>query len=122
MVWTWAIKLTYTIAQADYQTAYSWKVVPYNTVGSATKVPVWHFTTQADASVKDFPYTEDFSKGTIPNGWTLTLKASYNRNWYINTMYPYTFGNVKSNVLTSGYMAGKNEENSVTTQEFTLPR
>lgn len=114
-------KLTYTIAQADYQTAYSWKVVPYNTVGSATKVPVWHFTTQADASVKDFPYTEDFSKGTIPNGWTLTPAASYNRNWYINTMYPYTFGNVKSNVLTSGYMAGKNEENSVTTQEFTLP-
>lgn len=113
--------LDYTLAQADYQTTYNWKVVPYNAVGSATDVPVWHFTTQADASVKDFPYTENFSNGKIPNGWTLTPAASYNRNWYVNDMYPYTFGNVTSNVLTSGYLANKNEENSVTTQEFTLP-
>lgn len=114
-------KLTYTILAADYSTQYKWKVVPYNSVGSATDVPVWHFTTQADASVKDFPYVQDFTSGNIPTGWTLTAAASYNRKWYINTYYPYKFGAITSNALTSGYLGGKNEENSVTTQEFTLP-
>ncbi len=35
---------TYTPAGLAYNTRYYWKVVPYNTVGDATTVPTWTFT------------------------------------------------------------------------------
>ena len=62
--------LTYTLPTADYETTDYWKVVPYNTKGEAQDVPVWHFTTQKDASTADYPYVEDFSDNKIPTGWT----------------------------------------------------
>ena len=112
---------TYTLATAGYGTTYNWKVVPYNDKGDATKVPVWTFTTQPDASVSAYPYEENFTNGSIPNGWTVEAAASYNRKWSVNDYYPYTYGNVKSNVLMSAYMAAANEHTAVTTQQFRLP-
>lgn len=61
---------SYKVAQLPYASKIYWKVVPYNTVGEATDVPVWMFNTQEDMSVKEFPWTEDFNDDTFaPLGW-----------------------------------------------------
>jgi len=113
--------LTYTIAVADYETTYSWKIVPYNTLGDNRDVPVWSFTTQKDASTASFPYVEDFASKDLPTGWVAPAPGTYNRNWYVNTYSPYENGEVKSNALTSSYMAVNGEENYIVTPDFKLP-
>ena len=113
--------LTYTITRAEYETDYIWKVVPYNTLGAAQNVEKWHFTTQPDASTANYPYVEDFSSTNLPMGWVAPAPGTYNRNWYVNTYYPYENGDVKSNALTSSYMAYNGEENYVLTSDFKLP-
>ena len=107
--------LSYTIPQAEYETFYYWKIVPYNTYGNAQNVPVWHFTTQKDASVAAFPYAEDFSDNKLPTGWTTTPSATYNREWKTNSIY----GNTAPCLYVS--WLNTNELSAVTTQEFTLP-
>lgn len=42
---------------------YYWKIVPYNTGGSATGCNVWSFTTIADQGYGVFPYLESFESG-----------------------------------------------------------
>ena len=58
---------TYTIPECDYETTYRWKVVAYNDKGDATTASTWKFTTQPDASVMEFPYTENFDECTKDN-------------------------------------------------------
>lgn len=116
--------LTYTIPQAGYETTYSWKVVPYNSVGDAiaASVPVWSFTTQPDASVMEFPYVENFdacSKSQpVPNGWlsTTTGQMAFAK-WSPNEIYPYGGKGVS---LAAGWL-NANEEVTLTSAPFKLP-
>lgn len=112
---------SYTIARADYETTYTWKVVPYNSYGSATNVPEWTFTTQKDATTSIFPYTEDFSNcgEGLPTGWTSSNTSNYgaNRNWSTNTSK--YWGDEPGSLYSMWLSTG--QEASVTTQEFKLP-
>lgn len=112
--------LSYTLAKADYETTYYWKVVPYNAKGVAGDVKEWHFTTQKDASTADYPYVEDFSKcadNTLPTGWTSENTSEYgkNRNWYVLK----SKGNPAPCLFTMWLSAG--QTSTVTTSEFKLP-
>ncbi len=79
---------SYKVAQLPYASKVYWKVVPYNSVGDATDVPVWMFNTQADMSVKAFPWTEDFNGSTFaPLGWN-TENEKYTW-WGQNNSYSY---------------------------------
>lgn len=114
--------LTYTIPTTDYETTYYWRVVAYNGVGEtpAENVITWTFTTQPDASVSEYPYIEDFTSNTIPDGWLTKGAPSYNRNWYTSDFFPYKNGNVVSNTLHSGALV-ELESDSIMTPEFKLP-
>ena len=115
--------LTYTIARADYETTYNWKVVAYNEKGTtpAENVLTWKFTTQPDASVANYPYIEDFKSKEIPTGWLNIPAPTYNRSWYVNTYFPFKNGSVESNALTSSYVSADGETNHILTPEFKLP-
>lgn len=79
---------TYKLAQADYSTTYFWKVVPYNSVGTGAESEVWSFSTQADHSVKSFPWSETFDdKKFAPLGWSLD-NASLT-TWSRTDYHPY---------------------------------
>lgn len=79
---------TYKVAQLPYASKIYWKVVPYNSVGDATDVPVWMFSTQEDLSVKAFPWSEDFNGDTFaPLGWN-TENQQYTW-WRSNSSYRY---------------------------------
>lgn len=79
---------TYKVAQVPYASKVFWKVVPYNTVGDATDVPVWTFNTQEDLSVKTFPWSEDFNGDTfVPLGWNAE-NGKYVK-WSQNSSYRY---------------------------------
>lgn len=79
---------SYKVAQLPYASKIYWKVVPYNSVGVATDVPVWMFNTQEDLSVKSFPWSEDFnSKPFAPLGWN-TENEKYTW-WRLNDSYSY---------------------------------
>ena len=85
--------LTLTIPQADYETTYKWKVVAYNDKGDATTASTWKFTTQKDATVMEFPYSENFDecKNDIPTGWLATTDNEYeNRKWSPNSISAYS--------------------------------
>lgn len=63
-------RTSYTVDRLDYATTYEWKVVPYNQYGDCTDAPVWHFTTQEDCTITEFPYFEGFeSEAFPPLGW-----------------------------------------------------
>ena len=116
-------KLTYTIPVADYATTYLWRVVPYNEAGETLSgnVSVWRFTTQPDASVADYPYVQDFPTKELPTGWLLTpAENTYNYKWYVNELFPYINGDIKSNAMSSSWL-NAGDHNSVTTQAFKLP-
>lgn len=111
---------SYTIAQCDYSTTYRWKVVPYNSKGDCRNVPVWTFTTQADAAVSVYPYEENFTDG-FPEGWTnVPSDDIYKRKWEINSIYPYVFDNKRYSVLYDGWL-DPGKEATVITPEFKLP-
>ena len=81
---------TYKLAQADYATTYFWKVVPYNSVGDATSATVWMFTTQADHSVKEFPWVEDFNDKTFaPLGWNAENSETGYTKWVRTDYHTY---------------------------------
>lgn len=108
---------TYTVASAEYETNYKWKVVAYNTQGNAVNVPVWHFTTQKDASTGAYPYEENFDTGKMPNGWVSTPSTTYSRKWTTNSIAHY--GETGASLYTGWVETG--ESNSVSTQDFKLP-
>lgn len=107
--------LTYTIPTADYSTFYYWKVVPYNSKGTADNVPTWHFTTIPDASTASYPYVADFSDNKIPNGWISSKSTYYGRQWDIHGSQ----GNPAPCLWATWLNAGDNI--SITTNEFKLP-
>jgi len=115
--------LKFVIPQADYETVYKWKVVPYNDKGDATDVTTWRFTTQPDASVMEFPWEENFDNCTkdqpIPTGWLSTTTAEWeNRRWEpLNTAKAY--GGQGASMYTMWLNPGK--YSTITTPEFNLP-
>lgn len=120
--------LSITIPQADYETTYKWKVVPYNDKGVCSTSSTWRFTTQPDASVMNFPWSENFDECTkenpIPNGWlsTTTITDSYptwtNRRWEpLNTNKAY--GGKGVSMYTMWLYGGYSS--TLTSPEFNLP-
>ncbi len=120
-------QLSIVIPQMGYDTRYRWKVVPYNSKGDATGVSTWIFTTQPDATIKEFPYVEDFpnakeTNGALPIGWDSDDSVcAYPRKWSINQIKTYTDANGDEYfpLFTTWLNAG--EYNSVTTPTVILP-
>lgn len=114
--------LTYTLPRADYETVVKWRVVAYNDKGDATTASTWHFTTQPDASVVEFPYVENFDELTgkeVPQGWLSTTTAEWtNRRWEpLATAKAY--GGKGVSLYTMWLNAGK--ESTLLSPEFRLP-
>lgn len=122
--------LTYTIPVCEYETTYRWKVVAYNSVGNSQTASTWKFTTQPDASVVDFPYSENFDELETedpPMGWlsTTTITDLYptwtNRRWEPLTSKnggkPY--GGTGASMYTMWLYGGYSS--TLTSPEFTLP-
>lgn len=110
--------LSVTIPQADYETTYKWKVVPYNDKGNATGVSTWKFTTQPDASVMEFPWSENFDACTnnVPTGWLSTTDNEYeNRKWGPNSLFGYS-----GTCLYTGWM-NTGRQSTLLSPEFKLP-
>ena len=111
--------LTYTIpGRLAYETEYRWKVVAYNAVGDATGVKTWRFTTQPDASVMEFPWTENFDECTsdVPMGWLSTTDNEYeNRRWLPNSIFGYEGVSLYTGWMNAGRSA------TLTSPEFGLP-
>ena len=79
--------LQHTLAPLNYSTTYYWKIVPYNAKGDAADVPVWMFTTQADYTVKTFPWKEDFESAVPPLGWN--IESDGTTRWMQNNYMPF---------------------------------
>ena len=109
--------LTYTIPVCAYETLYRWKVVAYNSEGNGAST-TWRFTTQPDASVMEFPWTETFDECTkdVPTGWLSTTDNEYeNRKWSPNSYFAYS-----GTCLYTGWMnAGRSS--TLLSPEFVLP-
>lgn len=106
--------LTFTVPQAQYSKTYNWKIEAYNAKGS-TFSKTFNFTTQPDASVKDFPFTESF-EGEIfpPIGWT--AEANDYTKWY-QSDYQYFDGS-----FSAGVQAGlEGSHAALTSMDITLP-
>jgi len=61
-------------SRLDYGTDYYIQIIPHNSFGDATSVPVYTFRTLDDPSIVSFPYTENFDTAVPPNS-----------NWQIST-------------------------------------
>ena len=56
-------------------TAHYWKIVPYNSLGSASNCPVWSFTTWS--VIRTYPFTQGFDDLTFPPAdWTVQSTQS----------------------------------------------
>ncbi len=111
--------LSYTVPKCAYSTTYRWKVVPYNSEGNGTS-STWRFTTQADATVSEYPYEQDFLTSGTPEGWTQTPSANYSRTWDVNSIYPYVLDGKEYGAFATTWLK-EGDSNAVTTQKFTLP-
>lgn len=111
--------LSYIIPQRlQYETTYRWKVVAYNDKGDAVSVPTWRFTTQPDASIKEFPWTETFDECTddIPTGWMSSTTSQWdNRRWLPNTYAGYNNTSLYASWIYGG------EYSTLLSPEFLLP-
>jgi hypothetical protein len=106
---------SFTLPTADYATMYYWKVIPYNKVGDAKTVPVWHFTTIPDMTVKTFPWKENFESGTFPPvGW-FVQKMGYSR-WEDNNIDPY-----EGKYCVSASVRANNDSTTLFTPDIQIP-
>lgn len=117
--------LTYTIPKdLANSTTYRWKVVGYNDKGDATDVPVWKFTTQANATIKTYPYEENFTavgKTEVPAGWSSESSSIYpNRTWSPNKIYPYKTDG-KEYPAMAAFWLNAGEQSNLTSPEVELP-
>jgi len=103
-----------TAPRLEYTTDYYWKVVPNNEFGEAQDVPVWKFTTMADMSIKEFPYTQGFENSALPLGWG--TNKDNNTYWRTSDIGPY---DGKYFAFATG--SNNNTESSLTTPEIILP-
>ncbi|MBI9066817.1 MAG: choice-of-anchor D domain-containing protein [Salinivirgaceae bacterium] len=76
------ITTSYTVRALDFATNFKWKVIPYNNGVDAVNCPEWTFTTMADPTIKNFPYTQGFEEDEQNPGWIIN-------NWYSGAE-PYT--------------------------------
>lgn len=118
--------VSYTIPVVlNNETVYRWKVAAYNAKGNATDVPVYKFTTQKNASVNTYPFTENFDKVNtktgVPNGWVTTSTSSYsNRGWSPNKIYPYK-NDGKEYPAMSSFWLNPGETSELISPEVVLP-
>lgn len=115
--------LSLALPDLEYETRYTWKVIPYNSKGDAnTGISTWTFTTQKDASINTFPYEENFTDNgdKIPNGWLSTPSANYNRTWGVNTIKRYEHDGKSYGVACSIWL-NAGDSNDMTTPEVSLP-
>lgn len=105
---------TYTIARADHSTTYNWRVEAYNSKGS-TPSATQNFTTQPDATVTSYPYTEGFEGNVFPPvGWVAD-QDTYTK-WYRTDYGPF------DGTYSAGVQAGlAGSHASLTTPDFKLP-
>lgn len=82
-----ATATSYDLPKLDYATTYNWKVVPFNATGSAEAPAMWKFTTIADPTVTELPYTEGFDGQFPPKGWNMTGEGY--TIWDKNEINPY---------------------------------
>lgn len=109
--------VSYTIPMLTPATTYYWKVVPYNAVGKCNEVATWSFTTMADQSIRDFPYTQGFETGAVPPmGWAANHQGDGIQQWKSNNIGPYA-GEYSASVWHN--YAG--EESTLTTPVIVLP-
>ena len=113
--------LTYTIPQVAYETTYKWKIVAYNDKGE-TASTTYRFTSQKDASVMEFPYSENFDAcnkdNPVPGGWLSETTNQYPfAKWSPNNIYPYGGKGVS---LAAGWMSA-GFYSQLTSPEFSLP-
>lgn len=106
--------LQYTIASANYETTYNWRIEAYNEKG-ATPSATYTFTTQPDASVKVFPWTENFETDVFPPiGW-IAENDKYTK-WQTNSIAPF------EGKISAGVQAGlEGEVASLVTPDIQLP-
>lgn len=78
---------SYELPVLAYATTYNWKVVPYNATGSAEAPAMWKFSTIADPTVTELPYTEGFDGQFPPKGWNMTGEGY--TVWDKNEINPY---------------------------------
>jgi hypothetical protein len=84
---------SYTITTSlAYNTIYYWKVTPYNATGDAVSCPVWSFTTMADPTITNLPWTEGFESVTptsnnadVPLGWSVQNGGMQSSYWDVIT-------------------------------------
>lgn len=120
--------LSVVIPKLDYATNYRWKIIPYNDKGDTNAgISTWTFSTQPDATIREFPYIEDFDnsdKGKLPIGWISDdSKCAYSpyRQWSINTYKKYYDANGKAFCPIQTIWLNAGESNNVTTPECILP-
>ncbi len=79
---------SYTITSSLlFNTNYFWKITPYNATGDASNCPIWNFTTMADPTIINLPWTESFESVSptsnnpdCPLGWSVQnggMQSSY---------------------------------------------
>lgn len=106
---------SYKLNQLAYKTKYYWKVVPYNSKGLATEIPVWSFTTMSDQSIVKFPFFEGFESEQFPSlGWVVTNNQL--TRWSPTTTNPYEG---KVSAMVSGNT--NNSQAVLQTPEVVLP-
>ena len=106
---------SFVIPSCAYATTYNWKVVPYNEKGNAADAETWSFTTIADQTVRNFPWSENFEGDAFPPlGWM--VKKDGHTRWDINSISPF-----EGKYSVSAGCYGAEEESSLVTPDFVLP-
>lgn len=105
----------------EINTAYYWKITPYNNFGDATDCPVWSFTTHGTNTISALPYFQQFDAVTapaLPFDWTAIVQASatpavvatYASSPYSapNCVRLYNSSDAAANVILVGPVIGNN--------------
>ena len=109
--------VSYLIPELAPATTYYWKVEPYNAHGVVENASTWSFTTMADQSVRNFPYTMGFEDGTVPPmGWTGEHEGAGIQKWKSNDI-----GAFAGKYSASVWHNNAGEVSTLTTPVIALP-
>lgn len=118
----------------NYSTAYYWQITPYNNNGSALNCPIWSFTTMADPTVSQYPFTQSFDAlipgsafyyppfmmGYVyPLGWSVQSPANQATSWTVIENSAGAPGNAHS--APNAMYIGNNATTSMDEWLFTPP-